>query len=153
LKSTKRIANQLREVYFGKNWSGPYFTQQIEGVTWEQAITQVHDINTIATLVYHINYYPKGVSAYLDGGELEIRDKFSFDHPPIQSQKDWEDLLEDVYQTGEKFASQIEKLPDSILDKTFYDKAYGTYARNFMGIIEHFHYHLGQIVLLKKFLK
>jgi len=152
LKSTERIAKQLREVYFGKNWSGPFFKQQIESVTWKQAITQVHDINTIATLVFHMNYYVKGVSAYLDGGDLEIRDKYSFDHPPIHNQEDWEALVNDVFQSGERFAKQIEALPDSILDKIFYDKAYGSYARNFMGIIEHFHYHLGQIVILKKFL-
>ena len=27
---------------------------------------------------------------------------------------------------------------------------YGTYYRNFHGLIEHAHYHLGQIVLIKK---
>jgi len=152
LKSTQHIARQIREVYFGKNWSGPYFQQVIEGVTWQQAITKVHNLNTIASLVFHMNYYVKGVSDYLNGSELEIRDKYSFDHPPIQSQKDWENLLEDVFQSGEKFAKQIEKLPDEILSKIFYEKRYGPYARNFMGIVEHFHYHLGQITIIKKFL-
>lgn len=153
LKTTKHIARQLREVYFGKNWSGPYLQQIIQDVTWEESVTKVHNFNTIATLVFHMNYYPKGVSQYLNGKPLEIRDKYSFDHPPIQSKEDWELFLKDIFTSGEKFAQQIEKLPDSILNKTFYDKVYGTYARNLMGIIEHFHYHLGQIVIIKKLLK
>ena len=153
MKATQHIARQLREVYFGKNWSGPYLKQQIEDVTWKEAITEVHNINTIATLVYHMNYYVKGVSHYLNGNPLEIKDKYSFEHPPIQSKADWDLFLKDVFSSAEIFALQIEKLPDSILDKIFYDKAYGTYARNFMGIIEHFHYHLGQIVIIKKLLR
>lgn len=152
MKTTQHIARQIREVYFGKNWSGPYLKQQIEGVTWIQAITKVHNINTIATLVFHMNYYAEGVTQYLQGGELEIRDKFSFEHPPIESKEDWEAFLNHVFDSGEKFATQVEKLPDSILDNIFFDKAYGNYARNFMGIVEHFHYHLGQITILKKFL-
>lgn len=152
MKTTEHIARQIREVYFGKNWSGPYLKQQIEDVSWKQAITKVHNINTIATLVFHMNYYVQGVSNYLAGGELEIRDKYSFDHPPIQSQEDWDTFLKNVFASGEKFAKQVEKLPDSILDQVFYQKVYGTYARNFMGIVEHFHYHLGQITILKKFL-
>ena len=152
MKTTEHIARQIREVYFGKNWSGPYLKQQIADVSWKQAITQVHNINTIATLVFHMNYYAKGVTKYLKGGELEIRDKFSFDHPPIYSAEDWSLFLQDVFDTGDKFAKTVEKLPDSILDKIFYEKVYGNYARNLMGIVEHFHYHLGQITLIKKFL-
>lgn len=152
MKTTEHIARQIREVYFGKNWSGPYLKQQLEGVNWKQATTQIHNINTIATLVFHMNYYVKGVSDYLEGGELEIRDKFSFDHPPIHSQEDWDEFLKDVYASGERFAKILEKQPDSILGEIFFDKPYGTYARNFMGISEHFHYHLGQITIIKKFL-
>jgi len=32
------------------------------------------------------------------------------------------------------------------------EEKYGNYYRNFHGIIEHCHYHLGQIVLIKKML-
>ncbi len=45
---------------------------------------------------------------------------------------------------------QIEQLPESKLWETFSDEKYGNYYRNIHGIIEHIHYHLGQIVLIKK---
>jgi hypothetical protein len=38
------------------------------------------------------------------------------------------------------------------LEATFSQKKYGTYYRNLMGVIEHSHYHLGQISLIRKML-
>lgn len=36
-------------------------------------------------LTFHIDYYLKGLIQVMDGGELEIRDKYSFDLPEIKS--------------------------------------------------------------------
>ena len=44
----------------------------------------------------------------------------------------------------------MEKLSDDKLFDNFADPKYGSYYRNLQGIVEHTHYHLGQIVLLKK---
>ncbi len=44
-------------------------------------------------------------------------------------------------------------LPDAILTTAFYDEKYGSYYRNLQGTIEHSHYHLGQLVLVKKILR
>ena len=46
----------------------------------------------------------------------------------------------------------IEQMPESMLWETFCDEKYGNYYRNIHGVIEHIHYHLGQIVLIKKML-
>ena len=55
-----------------------------------------------------------------------------------------------VFDETERFAAQIETLDDEKLFENFDDPKYGNYFRNLMGIVEHAHYHLGQIVLLKK---
>jgi hypothetical protein len=60
--------------------------------------------------------------------------------------------LEKTWSDAEKFAALVENMPDSKLAETFVNKKYGTYYRNLHGIIEHTHYHLGQIVLIKKIL-
>jgi hypothetical protein len=46
----------------------------------------------------------------------------------------------------------VEQLPSIQLWETFTDEKYGTYYSNLQGIIEHIHYHLGQIVVIKKIL-
>ena len=86
------MAKQIREVYFGGNWTDVNLKQTLTGVTWQQAITKVFNFNTIAALIYHINYFTVAVVKVLEGGPLTSSDKYSFDLPPVQSEEDWENL-------------------------------------------------------------
>lgn len=148
-----QIARHLREIHFGGNWTDINLKAQLADVTWQQATTRVHSFNTVAVLVYHMNYYVCSVINVLQGNSLDAHDKFSFDLPPIQSQADWENLLAKTWSDAETFAALIEKLPESRLWDDFSDNKYGNYYRNLHGINEHCHYHLGQIVLIKKLLQ
>ena len=152
MSQTAQIAKHLREVHFGKNWTWVNLKDTLADVDWRQATTKIHGFNTIAALVFHINYYVEAVTKVLEGGPLESKDKFAFDHPPVNSPEDWEKMVAKTWADVEKFAGLIEKLPDSQLGEVFVEEKYGTYQRNFLGIIEHAHYHLGQIVFIKKLL-
>ena len=81
---------------------------------------------------------------------LNAHDKYSFDHPPLTSAADWEQLRDQCLANLETLAAQIRLFPADQLGETFVDEKYGTYLRNFMGLIEHTHYHLGQIVMIRK---
>lgn len=152
MQLTAQIARHLRDVYFGGNWTSVNLKENLTDLTWQQATTQVYSFNTIAALVYHINYYISAVLKVLEGEPLNASDKYSFDLPPIQSQEDWENLLNKTWTDVETFAGLIEQLPEKSLWEDFSEKKYGNYYRNLQGIIEHTHYHLGQIVLIKKIL-
>ncbi len=147
---TTQIAKQLRDVYFGDNWTDVNLKDTIADVTWQQATAQIQDLNTIARLVYHMSYYVNTQIKVLEGGPLDGSDKYSFDHPPITSQQDWDMFLDKIWQEAERFAELIEQMPESQLWADFSDNKYGNYYRNIHGVIEHNHYHLGQIVLIKK---
>jgi hypothetical protein len=149
---TQYIAKQFRDVYFGGNWTAVNFKETLSDVDWEQATTKIDPLNTIATLVFHTNYYVSEVTKVLKGEPLQAHDKYSFDLPPIRSQEDWNKLLTKTWEDAENFAALIEQLPETKLGETFSDEKYGTYYRNLHGIIEHNHYHLGQIVIIKKLL-
>ena len=97
-----------------------------------------------------MNYFVRAALDVLEGKPLNAHDKYSFDLPEIQSREDWEKLLDKIWADAEKFASLVEQLPESRLWEDFTDSKYGNYYRNIHGIIEHTHYHLGQIVLVKK---
>ncbi|MGN6399551.1 MAG: DinB family protein [Flavisolibacter sp.] len=152
MKLSEQMAKHFREVHFGGNWTSSNLKDTLAGVSWQQAVVKVQSLNTIAALVYHINYYVSAVSNVLQGEPLTASDKYSFDLPPIQSGEDWKHLLDKLWKDAENFSGLIEQLPDSKLDEIFVDEKYGTYYRNLQGIIEHTHYHLGQIVLIKKLL-
>ena len=147
---TAQIARHFREVHFGGNWTSVNLKDSLAGITWQQATTKLYSLNTIAALVYHINYYVSAVLKVLEGGPLDAHDKYSFDLPLIQSREDWEKLLNKTWTDAKNFADLIEQLPGSKLENDFSEKKYGSYYRNLHGIIEHTHYHLGQIVLIKK---
>jgi hypothetical protein len=89
----------------------------------------------------------------LQGEPLNASDKFSFDCPTITSQEEWEHLVQKALDEAEQFANEIEKLEESKLFEVFSDEKYGNYFRNLLGIIEHTHYHLGQIALIKKMIR
>ncbi|MGB4845840.1 MAG: DUF1572 domain-containing protein [Ferruginibacter sp.] len=153
MNTTQQITKHFRGIYFGGNWTSSNLKDNLSGINWQQATTQVYSFNTIATLVYHTHYFVNAVLKVLQGGLLDAHDKFSFNHPPIHSQQDWENFLLKIFIDAEVFANLVEQLPESKLGENFTNEKYGTYYSNLHGIIEHAHYHLGQIVLIKKILE
>ena len=145
------LANRLKEVLLNGYWiANTNFKSQLESVTWVQATQKIGTLNTIATLTYHVNYYLAGLLNVLKGGELEIRDKFSFDVPPITSETDWKTLIYEFVLNSEQFVEAVAQMSEDKLNEPFVDEKYGTYLRNIEGVIEHSYYHLGQVSLLKK---
>ncbi len=145
-----QLSKHFREIHFGGNWTSVNLNDTLANVNWHQATTKVKNLNTIAELVFHINYYVSAVLKVLQGSALNAHDKFSFNCPEINSEKDWETLLEKVFNEANQFANLVEQLPESKLWEHFSEEKYGTYYRNIHGIIEHTHYHLGQIAVIKK---
>jgi uncharacterized damage-inducible protein DinB len=152
--STSLLANRFREVILNGRWiANTNFKEQLNNLNWELANKKVGSLNTIALLTFHIHYYISGVLKVLEGGSLDINDKYSFDLKSITSQKEWETLLTQMWKDTERFAELIEQIPEEQLNAIFVDEKYGTYLRNIEGMIEHSYYHLGQIVLIKKLLQ
>ena len=148
------IASQLREVLLNGHWiAKTNFKEQLTGITWQEAIQPVNDLNTIAALTFHVNYYLEGLLNAFENGRLDIRDKYSFDLPEILSENDWNKLVTDFLDNAEKFANRVEQMEDNMFDQPFIDEKYGNYLRNIEAVIEHCYYHLGQISLLKKLIR
>jgi hypothetical protein len=146
------IAKHLREVFFGGNWTCSNMRDQLKEVTWQQAGKKVHSANTILTLFSHMSYYVALQLRVLRGGPVEGSDEESFRHGDLESQEQWELKKDQLWRDVEELAALVEKLPDNVFWEDFRDKKYGSYYRNLHGLIEHTHYHLGQIALLKKWL-
>ena len=152
MSTSKQIAKHFRALVFGGNSTGVCLKDVLENVNWLQATTSVHKLNTIAVLVFHIHYYIAAVKMVLEGKPLKAHDKYSFDAPPIRSEEEWQQLLSKVYTDVEATTLLIEALPEDKLWEHFELEKYGNYFRNLHGVIEHSHYHLGQIALIKKIL-
>lgn len=152
MNGTTQLAKNFRGVYFGGNWTASNLKENLKDVTWKQATTQVYSFNTIARLAFHIHYYVSAVKKVLEGGPLVAKDALSFNHPNFESEEEWQSFLSNIWDEGEAFAQLIEELPERKLWDILIDEKYGNFHRNLHGIVEHTHYHLGQIVLIKKLL-
>ena len=120
MKQNKYLTDRLKEVLTEGTWvTGTNFKKEIVDLDWQDAIKKVDDFNTIADLTFHIHYYIEGVMRVLEGGPLDIRDKFSFDAPPINSEKDWKDRVNQFCTDSEKFIDLVGQMTDEKLLSNF----------------------------------
>lgn len=144
------LAKHFRGILFGGNWTDSNYKDQLADVDWQMANAKVKGLNTIAQLAYHATYYLPHVTRVLECGPLEAKDQYSWETPNFGSESEWQAFLEKAWADAEHLAGLIEQLPEDRLGDDFADPKYGHVYSNISGIIEHLHYHLGQIVLLKK---
>ncbi len=111
MKNVAQIAKHFRDVHFGGNWTSVNLRDTLKDVTWQEATYKREGFNTTAVLTFHINYFVDATLKVLEGGPLDAHDKFSFTHPPITSEADWQRMLEKVWSDAERFATLVEQLP------------------------------------------
>jgi hypothetical protein len=154
MNNAQQLAGRFREVILNGTFiANTNYRHQLDCTDWQLVTRQVAQLNTIAVLTQHIHYYIAGVLQVLQGGSLDVKDKYSFDFAPVTSQEQWDGILDRMWNDAEAFAELVEQLSSEQLDGPFTDPKYGTYCRNIDGMIEHCYYHLGQVVLLKKMLQ
>jgi uncharacterized damage-inducible protein DinB len=153
MKNSHQLASRFKEIMLNGTWvANTNYKDQLSDLNWKIVTTKFRSLNSISDLAQHIHYYINGINNVFHGGNLELRDKDSFDFSTIQSQEQWDLFLEKLWKEAEEFTYHIEQLPEERLNQIFVDERYGTWQRNIDGLIEHCYYHLGQIVLIRKIL-
>lgn len=150
MSTSERIAKQIRGVFFGGNWTDSNFKDQLTNVTLDHAFAKEGEHHTIAELAYHIVYFVKVQLRVLEGGPLQGSDAESFDVPAFKTEEEWRSFVDEALAAAKRHADLVAELDDEILFEPFVDEKYGTWWNNLEGLVEHTHYHLGQIVLSKK---
>ncbi len=154
MSDPKQLANRFREVFLnGKRVAYINVNSVLSDVTFEEALTPIRSLNTIALLTFHINYYLAGVLQVLEGGTLDIKDKYSFDMPPMNTNNEWKEMRNKLLINAEKFAQHIDVMTSQQLSSNFVKEEYGDYLLNINMMIEHTYYHLGQIAIIKKMIR
>ena len=154
MEKSTQLTQRFRDVILEGKWiANTNYKDILDTISWQESTLKIGGLNTIAALTFHVNYYIEGIVHVFEGGKLDIRDKYSFDLPPIDSTAKWVELRNGLYRNAEKLAVHIEQFSDEKLATPFVDEKYGDYRRNIEGLIEHSYYHLGQLTLLKKLIK
>lgn len=147
------IAGHLLDVYAGQNWTGVNLKSTIDDVTYTEAgqITPASS-STIAGLVHHLAFWNQVMTLRIRGEKVEITESNGFDSAPLADEDEWQSLKKDCFKSGKDLAEAIRTLRNEQLAQEIlpcYPSAY----KSLQGAVEHVHYHLGQIVILKQLLR
>ncbi len=147
------LSKHLQQFITGPNLTGSHLSQHLDDVSIKEANISLYGVNSIAQLVFHINYYISAVGDVLEGKPLLAKDSLSFDAPVITTETAWQSQKEQLYTAIHRCAQLAKSFPQEKLKEEFVLKKYGSYEHNLVGLLEHSHYHFGQIVIIKKMLR
>ncbi|MGI4834569.1 MAG: DinB family protein [Janthinobacterium lividum] len=148
------IAQHVLDVHTGGNWTEVDLAHTLADVTLAEANTRTPaSANTLASLVRHLAFWNRVMARRAHGQPTEINRANGFDAgPPLGTEADWQALRADLTCSGQELAAAIRAVPDEQLPAAILP-GYSSAYKNLQGAVEHLHYHLGQLVILKNLVR
>ncbi|MFN5788177.1 MAG: DUF1572 domain-containing protein [Bacteroidota bacterium] len=151
MENNRELAKRFSDVILNNSWvANNSYKNQLTDLPLEVVLFKYQSLHNIAALAQHVHYYIAGILNVFNGGNLDIKDIYSFDFPPINTIEQWHTFLAVFWTDAASFTQKLEEMDENTLNSIFVKKEYGTYYFNINTLIEHSYYHLGQIVLIKK---
>ncbi|MDQ2752730.1 MAG: DinB family protein [Bacteroidota bacterium] len=153
MKITSLIAQHLLDVHEGNNWTEVSLADVLKDTTLEEATTLTSaSPNTIASLLHHITYWNRAMVQRIAGNNVMIDEYNGFDLPELITEDDWLQLQVDNNLSSHELAVAILNFDNAKLEEPLVNGGSSAY-KNMQGAVEHVHYHLGQMMILKKLVK
>ena len=148
----EHIARHLVDVHKGGNWTEVNIKDTLKDITWQQAsaITPFSP-NSIAMLLHHITFWNRAIAQRGRNMVPVIDASNGMNVPELHNEADWEELKQDNLNSAEELATIVEGYDMSSLFNPILTGHASAY-KNFQGQVEHVHYHLGQMLMIKKYL-
>ena len=151
MENNRELAKRFSDVILNNSWvANNSYKNQLTDLPLEVVLFKYQSLHNIAALAQHVHYYIAGILNVFNGENLDIKDIYSFDFPPINTIEQWHTFLAIFWTDAASFTQKLEEMDKNTLNSIFVKKEYGTYHFNINTLIEHSYYHLGQIVLIKK---
>ena len=151
MENNRELAKRFSDVILNNSWvANNSYKNQLTDLPLEVVLFKYQSLHNIAALAQHVHYYIAGILNVFNGENLDIKDIYSFDFPPINTIEQWHTFLAVFWTDAASFTQKLEEMGEDTLNSIFVKKEYGTYHFNINTLLEHSYYHLGQIVLIKK---
>jgi hypothetical protein len=153
MKITEAIAQHITEAVEGVNWTEVDLKNVLADVSFEEAATLTNaSTNTIAAIVYHLNYYNIKLLERVKGITNPVNASNGFDMQVLKNAEEWNVLRKENITSTKALAVAVSAFPE---EKLFdINPANGlTFYKNLHGCVEHIYYHLGQIFILKTLIR
>jgi uncharacterized damage-inducible protein DinB len=142
----QNLGKLLQRVYTGKAWHGPCIMDVLKDVDDISATKKVGESHSIIQLVLHMASWRTFVSKRLLGDTtFELSDDDNF-----PSATTWAAALHKLEVSQAELLKAIDSLTADMLNEQVANRKYDYYVL-LHGIIHHDIYHIGQILLIKKY--
>lgn len=153
MKITELIAQHLLEVHEGNNWTEVDVTQTLQDITMKEATYKtIASPNTIAALLQHLTFWNRVIVKRINGIAVAEPADNGYFVPELLDEADWQQLKADNLKSAHELAAAIRQFDVDALEQPILPE-HSTAYRNLQGSVEHVHYHLGQMVILKKLIR
>lgn len=147
------IARHVLDAHEGNNWTEVDLVHTLQDITLAEAVARtLASPNTIAGLVRHLTFWNRVMARRAHGLPTEVGPANGFDGPELRTEADWAELQADNLRSAHELAAAIRSFDASRLEAAILPD-YGSAYKNLQGTVEHIHYHLGQVVLLKNLVR
>lgn len=151
MKESERLADQYERLYNGQSWIDVTIEGTLNGLTAKQAAAKPFShANSIWQIVHHLVNWRETVLKRIKGDDIPAPDN-NFFVPVIDSSDEaWKKLMHRFESSQQEWMEATSNLSEENLDSIWQPGQQSIYEL-VLGILQHDAYHLGQIVLLKKF--
>lgn len=153
MKITSLIAQHLIDVHKGDNWTEVSIAGTLKDITAQEAamLTKASP-NTIGSILHHVTFWNRLMIQRMQSIDVFVDEQNGYDVPPLQTEEDWQQLQKDNLLSAHQLAAAIADFNENFLEKSLLPGGSSAY-KNLQGTVEHVHYHLGQMVGLKKLIR
>ncbi len=146
-----RIIYLFENLYNGKPWGDMIIVPTLNKISANQASTKVlPNCNSIWEIVNHIIRWRENVLERIQGRTMDSPPTNYFEPITDSSEAAWTKTLEELHNTQKEWIKVLHNFEDGKLE-IIYTPNNVSYYEHIHGIMHHDAYHLGQIVMLLKF--
>lgn len=149
-----QIKKRMRIVYNGQPWYGKSVKRVLSDITPKQAVAKPENgAHSIAELVSHMIEWRRLVQKRLSGDadyEVDQKESFRWQNYGETPENAWQNILEALDNNQKDLLDYISEITSDKLDESVPNRDY-RFRDLIEGVIQHDIYHLGQIVLIHKY--
>ena len=152
MREIERIEDQLRRAFEGDAWHGPSVREALEGVTAEKAAARpLPGAHSIWEIVLHLAGWSVVVRRRIEERK-QIAQPDEGDWPAVTdvSEDAWREAVARLEKGYSELRALVSSLDDTRLDELAVKDGETTVYFQLHGKIQHYLYHAGQIMLLRK---
>ncbi|MEO6168199.1 MAG: DinB family protein [Chitinophagales bacterium] len=145
------LANELKKLFNGASWIDVNIIETLSPLSAEQAAAKPFEsVNSIWEIVNHLVSWRKGVLKRVQGVHFPSPENNFFEPVADTSSQAWKETLQQLNNSQQAWSKALEGMNATHLGLKWVPGNQTNYEL-ISGILQHDAYHLGQIVLLKKF--